>query len=166
MKASRTTLIIAIVFGFTHFSFAQDTSKIVIYNPDADAETELMNAITVAGKENKHVFIQIGGNWCPWCIRFHNFCESDNAIDSILKADYVVLKINYSRENKNKEVLTKLNFPQRFGFPVFVILDGSGNRIHTQDSGLLENNKSYDSRKVATFLKNWSPDALSPEQYE
>jgi hypothetical protein len=34
-----------------------------------------------------------------------------------------------------------LGNPQRFGFPVFVIIDGDGNVLHTQDSALLEQGK-------------------------
>ena len=62
--------------------------------------------------------------------------------------------------------MAELEFPQRFGFPVFVILDGSGKRIHTQNSAFLEKDKSYDKEKILRFLKNWSPDALDPASYE
>ncbi|GAB6279950.1 MAG: hypothetical protein STSR0006_19930 [Lentimicrobium sp.] len=57
-------------------------------------------------------------------------------------------------------------YPQRFGFPVFVILNQKGERIHTQDSGLLESGENYDDKKVIQFLKNWSPKALDPSLYE
>lgn len=73
--------------------------------------------------------------------------------------------LNYSRENKNSEILTELDFPQRFGFPVFVILDSEGNRIHTQNSAYLEAGEGYDDKKVLQFLKHWTPAALDPENY-
>ena len=44
------------------------------------------------------------------------------------------VRVNYDPKNKNEEVLAELGYPQRFGFPVFVILDANGNRIHTQNS--------------------------------
>ena len=43
-----------------------------------------------------------------------------------MNANYVVYHLNYSKENYNAKLLTKYNFPQRFGFPVFLILDGEG----------------------------------------
>jgi len=72
-----------------------------------------------------------------------------------------VVKVNYSKENKNVDVLEQLEKPQRFGFPVLVILDSDGRRIHTQDTGLLESGDGYDHKKVLNFLKNWTPNALN-----
>jgi len=47
--------------------------KPTIYNIDADAKTDLNNALDKAAKEGKHLLIQVGGNWCKWCIKFHGF---------------------------------------------------------------------------------------------
>jgi hypothetical protein len=92
---------------------------------------------------------------------------SAKKVDSLIRADYVYLMINYSKENKNMDVMKQLEYPNRFGFPVFVVLDGKGKRIHTQDSGLLENVtvKGYDTTKVVTFLKQWNVKALDPAVY-
>lgn len=79
--------------------------------------------------------------------------------------NYVFQLVNYSKENKNLDVLTALGYPQRFGFPVIVILDGDGNLIHTQNSAYLEKDKSYDEKIMLEFLKNWSPAALDPNSY-
>lgn len=135
-------------------------AQLNIYNPNADAKAEIAAAINKAKQENKHVFIQIGGNWCPWCVKLHNFMNADSTISEILTKNYVVVKVNYSKENKNLDVLEKLEKPQRFGFPVLVILNSNGNRIHTQDSGLLESGDGYDRKKILNFLKNWTPEAL------
>jgi len=143
---------------------AQD--KVNLYNPNADARADLRNAIALANNQNKHVLVQIGGNWCSWCTRLHQFIEADTKMDSLLKADYVLVRINYSPENKNPEVLAQLDYPQRFGFPVLVILDGTGKRLHTQDTGYLELDKGYDPEKVNRFLLNWSVKATDPNSYK
>lgn len=154
--------LILIFIVITNLSFSQ----VSIYNPDADAENDLKIALEKAANENRHVFVQIGGNWCPWCVKLDGFCKADKQIDSLLSTDYVVVKLNYSKEKKNEEILKRLDFPQRFGFPVIVILDGDGNRLHTQNSWYLEEGKSYSREKVISFLKNWSVDALDPEKYK
>jgi len=82
-----------------------------------------------------------------------------------MEKNYVRVMVNYSKENKNLDVLEKLGFPQRFGFPVLVILNDKGERIHTQNSAFLEEDGGYSIKKVAGFLKNWSPDALNPSHY-
>ena len=129
----KTLLLILFIFPAA-IVFAQEPK--IIYNPDADAASDLKAAIQTAKAQQKNVLIQIGGNWCPWCHRLHQFFESDFKVDSVIQKNYVVLRINYSKENKNLPVLSQLDYPQRFGFPVLVILNQDGKRIHTQDTGL------------------------------
>jgi thioredoxin-related protein len=140
--------------------------NISIYKPEANAKAEIQQAIQQAKAENKHVFLQIGGNWCSWCIKFHQFVEAQNEIKRFVNENFVVLKVNHSTENKNFDVLKSLDYPQRFGFPVFVILDENGKRIHTQCSAYLENDGGYSEKKVLTFFKQWSPTALDDKNYE
>ncbi len=156
---------LTLIIGLSSILSAQNK----IYNPDADAKKELADAIKKAGEKQKHVLIQIGGNWCPWCIKFHKFIESHTKIDSLIKSDYVFLLINYSKEkieNRNLDIMKQLGFPQRFGFPVLVVLDGNGKVLHIQDSGYLESGNDYDEKKVQLFLKNWTPGALNPDLYK
>jgi len=129
---------------------------ITIYNPEADAKAEVAAAVKKALSEDKHVFLQIGGNWCPWCVKFHKMVTGDMQLDSLLHANYEVVKVNFSKENDNKELLASLGYPQRFGFPVFVILDGKGNVLHTQDSWYLEQDKNYSREKVDHLFRMWS----------
>ena len=142
---------------------SQDSIR--IYNPAADAKAELAAAIKSAQDQNKHVLVQVGGNWCPWCVRLHGFFKSNAKIDSILKADYILVRVNYSKENKNPEVMAELDYPQRFGFPVLLVVDQQGKRLHTQDTGYLEIDKGYDQEKVSRFLLNWNVTALKQESY-
>jgi len=118
---------------------AQQTVK--IYNPDADAKADVSAAVAKAASEGKHVFLQIGGNWCPWCVKFHKMITEDAKLDSLIRANYVVVKVNYSKENNNHELLASLGYPQRFGFPVFVVLDEKGKVLQTPGSGYLEQDK-------------------------
>lgn len=149
---------------FAILTFSQE--KKLLYVPTIDGMKQLDEAVAKAKLENKHVLVQVGGNWCPWCIKFNKFCIETPKIDSVLKSGFVVIHLNYSRENRNYSALERLGYPQRFAFPVFVVLNSKGERLHTQDSGLLEKDKGYDTLKVVTFLKNWIPDALNPLLYK
>jgi thiol:disulfide interchange protein len=152
------------LFLFSALLYAQD--KVQIYDPLADARHDLQQAIQQAGQENKHVMVQVGGNWCPWCVKLHGFFESEPVIDSIMRADYVLAKINFSKENKNPETMALLGYPQRFGFPVLVVLDAEGNRLHTQNTAYLEQDKGYDVEKVKGFLLDWNRTAINPATYQ
>ncbi len=123
-------------------SFAQEKK---LYDPTADAVKDIAAAVTKAKTEHKYVLIQAGGNWCKWCIEFARFAQADKQIDSVMNSSFVWYHLNFSQENKNEKVFATLGYPQRFGFPVFVILDENGKRLNTQNSSYLENgNSSYD----------------------
>lgn len=145
---------------------AQDLSKFNLYSPAENAKAAIDKDVKLAKDSKKHVFIQIGGNWCIWCYRFNDMVTKDASIDSLIRANYVVYHLNYSKENKNEALLAKYGFPQRFGFPVFLVLDGNGKLQHIQNSAYLEKDKGYDREKVIEFFTNWSPPALDPKQYQ
>ncbi|RYF81594.1 MAG: thioredoxin family protein, partial [Chitinophagaceae bacterium] len=130
------------------------------------AKKDIAQAVARAKAEKKHVLIQAGGNWCTWCIEFARFAQATPAIDSVMNASFVWYHLNWSKENKNAPIFKKYDYAQRFGFPVFIILDGKGKRIHTQNSEYLEDGKkSYSPAKVQAFFEMWSPRALKPEMY-
>ncbi len=138
-----------------------------LYKPDADAAADIKALISKAAAENKYVLIQAGGNWCRWCLEFNRFTKSNIEIDSVLQNSYILYHLNYSKENKNKEIFSQFKFPQRFGFPVFLILNEKGELIHTQNSEYLEDGKSsYNKEKVISFLQSWSPHAFNPQLYK
>jgi thioredoxin-related protein len=148
------------------FAQSNDSAEEVkLYNPDDNAKLEIEKAIQEASVQGKHVFLQIGGNWCSWCVLFNNKVKSNDTLLTALEKNYVVYHVNYSKENKNEEVLAFLGYPQRFGFPVFVILDDKGNRLHTQNSAYLEEGRGHSTQKVLDLFNHWSPAALDPENY-
>ena len=53
--------------------------------------------------------------------------------------------------------MSRLGNPARFGFPVFVVLNGEGKVMHIQDSSYLEEGRGYNKDKVLRFFKNWTP---------
>ena len=158
-----------VIFLLMIFSFgtirAQEMANFKLYNPKEDAALKLSEVIRKAGESGKHVLVQIGGNWCVWCARFNDFLK-DSQVDSTIQKNFLVYHLNYSNDNRNSDLLTKYDFPQRFGFPVFLILDGTGKSLHTQNSAYLEQRKGYNKKKVIEFLDHWSPGALDPRQYK
>jgi thiol:disulfide interchange protein len=136
--------------------------KKLLYNPAANGAADIEAAIQQAAAQGKHVLIQAGGNWCRWCLEFDRFCKADSQIVQLRDKNFVVVHLNWSKENENKTIFARYRYPQRFGFPVFVVLDGQGQQIHTQDSEYLEDGKeSYLKKKVLSFLINWTPSSLA-----
>jgi hypothetical protein len=87
-------------------------------------------------------------------VKLHGLESSDAQIDSLLKADYVRVLVNVPREKdkRDPELMASLDNPQRFGFPVLVVLNQEGERIHTQDSWYLEKDKGIRPGKACSFL--------------
>ncbi len=161
MKKGILLLILSAVFAL---SASAQTAQ--LYNPSANASVDIANAVSRAGNEGKHVFLQIGGNWCVWCLRFNKLIIDNDTLSSVVNNNFIVVHVNYSKENRNEGTLATLGFPQRFGFPVFVILDGKGNRLHTQNSAYLEQGEGHSVKKVLEFLNAWTPKALDPKSYK
>lgn len=155
-----------VIASIVFFLFLTSTQAQTIYNVNADAKADIAAALKKAKAENKHVFLQIGGNWCSWCLLFNKFVTENDTVRTAMDKNYVVVHVNYSKENQNEKLLASLGYPQRFGFPVFVILDAKGNRIHTQNTSYLEKGQGYDTKVVVDFLNAWSPKALDPATYE
>lgn len=87
--------------------------------------------------------------------------DSNDAISKELTADFDVVHVNYSKENKNPETLRRLGNPEKLGFPVLVVLSPELEVLHTQESGSLEtgvrDQVGHDPEKVLAFLRQWAP---------
>lgn len=155
MKHFITTIfIVAITFGSV---MAQNK----VYDTSLDGMKQIREAVATAQKEGKYVLCQVGGNWCPWCLRFAEFAKTDETIAPIIEKNFVYIHVNYSNENKNAEAMKYLGNPARFGFPVFVILNEKGKPIHIQNSAYLEEGKGYNTKLVSEFLLNWTKKAVT-----
>jgi thioredoxin-related protein len=127
---------------------AQDKKS---YNPNTDATADIEATVKQAAAENKFVLIQGSGNWCRV---FARFCKADKQLDSAINSSFVWYHLNFSKENENKTIFARYGYAERFGFPVFIILNLKGQRIHTQNSRYLEDGKkSYNKEKVLTLFR-------------
>jgi thioredoxin-related protein len=125
------------------------------FDPQRNAAKDIKAAVAEAKKTNRRVYIDVGGEWCIWCHRLDNFYETHNDLMNILKKDYVVVKVNYSPENKNTEVLS--HYPKIEGYPHVFILDKNGKLLKSKDTGELEEGKGYNHDKVLAFLEEYAP---------
>ena len=157
--------IVIVLIGLLPLLVNAQTGLKRVYNEEIDPMTQIDEALVTAKDEGKFVVCQVGGNWCPWCLRFADFITKDADISKLIKDNYVYIHVNYNPRNKEdeakaKSLLHRLKNPQRFGFPVFVVLDAEGEAIHIQDSSFLEEGQGYSKEKVLLFFKNWTPKAV------
>ncbi len=141
-----------------------------VYDETVNPIEQIDQAVAKAKAEGKFVICQVGGNWCPWCLRFADFIENDTTVSKVIEDNFVYAHVNYNPRKSEGEVkaqqaaalMKRLNNCGRFGFPVFVVLDGEGTVIHIQDSSFLEEGQGYNQEKVLRFFKYWTPKAVKP----
>lgn len=146
--------IIIFFYLFTSIIYAQQYEPVTKFDPTRNPVQDLKSAIEYAKKTNKRIILDVGGQWCIWCHRIDAFIDSHKEIKEFLDKHFIVVKINYSKENKNEKFLSK--FPQIPGYPHFFVLDKDGKFLHSQDTGVLEKDKDYDEVKFMEFLKKWA----------
>ena len=160
--------IIALFSFLLAFTVEAQTGLKKVYNEDINPNEQIDQALVKAKAEGKFVICQVGGNWCPWCLRFADFITNDTAISKVIDEHFEYIHVNYNprkSEGEKKQqqaaaLMKRLNNCGRFGFPVFVVLDGEGRVIHIQDSSFLEEGQGYNQEKVLRFFKGWTPQAV------
>ena len=161
-------LITAILMVTTVMTITAQTALKKVYNENIDPMEQIDKALVNAKAKGKYVVCQVGGNWCPWCLRFADFAEKNQAVNKVINDNFVYIHVNYNPRKaggeeaakKAAKLMQRLDNPARFGFPVFVVLDANGKVLHTQDSSFLEEEKSYSEKKVLRFFNNWTPSAV------
>ena len=166
MKKILSIVVIAVAMLAMSANAQEQAAPKKVYNEQINPLEQIDQAIVQARAEGKFVICQVGGNWCPWCLRFAEFITNDSTINSVIEQNFVYIHVNYHPRKAGevgKALMKRLNNAGRFGFPVLVVLDEEGNIIHIQDSGLLEEDKSYNQKKVLSFFQNWTPKAVRAE---
>lgn len=164
----RKVIIILIAVLFSLSADAQTGLK-KVYNEDINPIEQIEQTVAKAKSGGKFVVCQVGGNWCPWCLRFADFITKDASISKVINENFEYIHVNYNpRKSQGEEkmeqgraLMKRLDNCGRFGFPVFVVLNEDGKVIHIQDSSFLEEGQSYNQEKVLRFFKNWTPQTVN-----
>lgn len=133
-----------------------------VYDETIDPFAQIEAAVVQAQSEGKYVICQLGGNWCPWCLRFAKFIAEDEEIRQVVADNFVYIHVNYQsrQDERSQQVSRRLGNAGRFGFPVLVILKQDGTVMHIQNSAYLEEGQGYNRKNVLQFFQQWTPQAV------
>ena len=123
------------------------------FDPTRDAMADVAQALALARDQKKMVLVDVGGEWCAWCHVFDRFVASRPEVRKTLQEQYILVKVNYSPQNRNDALLSR--WPKAKGYPHFYVLGTDGQVVASQASGELEAGKDYDEGKVLAFLRRW-----------
>jgi len=143
---------LVLIFSLT--ANAQSKDSLAGFDPNSNPFDDLKTAVDSAQKSDKKIILDVGGEWCIWCHRIDAFMHGTVEVKSLIDENYIVVKVNYSKENKNEKFLS--NYPAIEGYPHFFVLDKTGKLLHSQNTGELEENDDYSKEKFLTFLNKWN----------
>ena len=124
------------------------------FDPARDADADIRAAVAEAARSGRRVLLDVGGEWCIWCRRLDTLFTTHDDLRTFRDAHYVVVKVNWSPENKNERVLSR--YPKVAGYPHLFVLDADGTLLRSENTGELEKGKGHDPLKVMAFLKQWA----------
>jgi thiol:disulfide interchange protein len=132
-----------------------NSALVDIYDPARDPAQDLKQASFIAGRQNKRIMLELGGDWCIWCKFMDEFYATHNDILQFRADNYVLVKVNVSDKNMNQEFLSQ--FPVAAGYPHIYILESDGTFLHSQDTVELEDGvDSYVPEVFMAFLQTWA----------
>jgi thioredoxin-related protein len=142
----------------TSASHALSQSKyipVTKYDPKRNAAEDIQDAVKEAQRAHKRILLEVGGEWCGWCHTLDRFFEAHAELIQLRDKNFVTVKINFSEENTNKDALSR--YEAIPGYPHIFVLDSDGKLLWSQNTSILERDKSYDLERLTVFLTNWAP---------
>lgn len=134
-----------------------ESDKPTGFDPKRDPAADLKDAEAEAQQTHKRILLDVGGDWCIWCGYLDRFFADHPDVNGALKANYVLVKVNWSAENHNSDFFARYAFVGEF--PFFLVLDENGKLLKAQKTGELEKGNSYDPDKMKAFLNQWKAGA-------
>ena len=129
-----------------------------LYHAGANAQQEVAETITAAGKENKRVLLVFGANWCADCYAL-DYAFHQPRIEPLLNTSFKVVHVDVGKFDKNLELARKYHVDLEKGIPSLAVLSSSG--------GLLSSTAEFERARVMTeedviqFLNTWKAPATA-----
>src|SRR6187551_2678789 len=76
------------------------------FDPARDPAKDVAAAAEAARAQSKRVLLDVGGEWCAWCHIMDDFIAANPDVRAAVESNYVLVKVNWSRENKNEAFLS------------------------------------------------------------
>ena len=123
-----------------------------VYDESADAQAQVSQALARANADNKQVMIVFGANWCGDCKMLDGEFKKP-AMKALLDANYVVVKVDVNRFNKNLDVVKPYGDVIKKGIPSIVIATPANQLVYATNGGELADARKMGESGVATFFR-------------
>jgi thioredoxin 1 len=132
----------------------EEPGQAALYPDIAQAKQDIAAALAQAGKENKRVLLDFGGNWCGDCQVLNIYFHAP-ANRALLDRNYVLVPVNVGHLDQNLDLATKYGVPLVKGVPALAVLDSKGELLYSQHNAEFESMGRVDPGAVTAFLLQW-----------
>lgn len=160
---NRRRSLFTILALITATSLAKAASE-TIYDEKADAHQQINAAITEATRAHKNIVLDFGANWCGDCHALDQQMHKPE-LASLIEKNYVVVKVDVGRFDKNLDVAEKYHVPikrsitnmiRRTGIPALAVLDPHGGLLFSEGHEFASARQlPYEDFKA--FFEKWKP---------
>ncbi len=127
-----------------------------LYEKDANAKSEIAEALAKATRSHKRVLLDFGGNWCYDChVLDAAFHQPDVA--PLLNSNFVVVHVDVGEMDRNLDIAKQYKVDISKGVPALAVLASDGKLLYSDQHGEFEKARSMDPDDVIAFLKKWKP---------
>ncbi|MGH9430697.1 MAG: thioredoxin family protein [Terriglobia bacterium] len=127
-----------------------------LYDESADAHQLIAAALTQVAHSRKNIVLDFGANWCWDCHVLESKMEKPG-LAPLVERNFVVVKINVGKFDKNLDLARKYHVPLKYGIPALAVLDSRGRLLYAQDHGQFEDARHMRSPAFKEFFEKWKP---------
>ena len=146
MKSISTFLLAAFL------SLSAVAADVPVYDESADALAQVAQALAKAKADNKQLMIVFGANWCGDCKMLDGEFKKP-AMKALLDANYVIVKVDVNRFNKNLDVVKPYGDVIKKGIPSIVIATPANQLLYATNGGELADARKMGEAGVAEFFR-------------
>lgn len=101
--------ILTIAFVLVTIIASAQTGLKKVYDETINPMEQIDKAVATAKLANpeKYVICQVGGNWCPWCLRFADFIGKDSDIAKVVNDNFIYIHVNYNPRKSGGDAQVK-----------------------------------------------------------
>ncbi len=129
-------------------------AKTDLYPANADAKSEIGEALKIAATDHKRVLLVFGANWCYDCHVLDRALH-EGAAGKIVSESFLLVHVDIGEGEKNPDLVRQYKINLDKGVPVVAILERDGKRLYGSNDGEFEAARKMMKKDLAAFLHRW-----------
>ncbi|MCG6143724.1 thioredoxin family protein [Leptospira bandrabouensis] len=108
-------------------------------------------SLAIAKDSNRKLIVVFGADWCPDCRALEGIFREPEP-KALLTENFLILKVDVGRFDKNLSLNEKLGNPIENGIPALVVIDPTGKILTSTKGGEFSNASKMTKEQVLEYL--------------